>query len=96
VGIVDDRATENLIQLYLLLEHGRVTQARFRTLGCSACIAASSMLTVLVSGLTLDQAAELKQDTILSALDGLPRGKEHCAALAVQALRAALADATLR
>jgi NifU-like protein involved in Fe-S cluster formation len=90
VGTVDDAATENLITIYLRVEAGRVTAARFRTFGCSACIAASSILTELVQGRGLAEAAAIDAATILRELDGLPPTKTHCAALAALALARAL------
>jgi nitrogen fixation NifU-like protein len=92
VGIVDDRATENLITIYVRVQAGRIAAARFRTFGCSACIAASSVTTELARGRTMAQAERIDAASVLEALDGLPSGKEHCAALAAQALAAALAD----
>lgn len=91
-GEVDDRATENYLSVYLLVQAGRVKTARFRTLGCSACIAASSALTELATGRALTEAAGIDAAAILQALDGLPAAKHHCAELAAQALAAALAD----
>jgi len=92
VGRVDDRETENLVAIYLRIEEGRVVAARFRTLGCSACIAASSMVTVLAQGRTLHDASTITAEAILEALDGLPPAKRHCATLTAQALAAALAS----
>lgn len=92
VGVVDDRQTENFITIYLRVEAGTIVAARFRTFGCSACIAASSMVTGLAHGMTQKQAAQIDTGAVLRALDGLPPGKEHCAALAAQALAGALAD----
>src|SRR5439155_22900452 len=68
VGRVDDRETENLVAIYLRIEEGRVVAARFRTLGCSACIAASSMVTVLAQGRTLHDASTITAEAILEAL----------------------------
>lgn len=90
VGAVDDRATENLITIYLRIEAGRVAAARFRTFGCSACIAASSAATELATGRTLAQAGAIDAQALLTALDGLPDDKRHCANLAAQALAQAL------
>ena len=94
VGRVDDRATDTLIQIYLKLDGPRVATARFRTLGCSACIGASSVATELVAGRPLAQALGVDARAILAALGGLPPDKECCADLAARALQEALAMAT--
>ena len=75
---------------------GRVTEVRFRTFGCTAAIAAASVLTELVSGTTADTAAQLEPMDILQALGGLPERKEACALMAIGALRAALIDARVK
>ena len=94
IGTVDDHATENLITIYLRIESGRIAAARFRTFGCSACIAASSMATELVSNRTLAEASMIDTEALLLALDGLPETKRHCAELTAQALAAALGSYT--
>lgn len=73
-----------------------IAEARFRTFGCTAAIAAASVLTELVTGATKDAAARLGPADILSALGGLPERKEACALMAVGALRAALIDARVK
>ena len=92
VGAVDDLTTENYISFSLLIEAGRVVAARFRTFGCSACVAASSAVTQLVEGKSLDEARAVDAEAVLEALDGLPPSKRHCAELAARALAAALAN----
>jgi nitrogen fixation NifU-like protein len=92
IGMVDDRLTENFISIYLLIENERIEAARFRTFGCSACIAASSMVTVLAEGKTLAEARAIDAAACLAGLDGLPEGKRHCAELATRALATALAS----
>jgi nitrogen fixation protein NifU and related proteins len=96
VGQVDDRTTDNLITIYLKVDAGRVVLARFRTFGCSACIAASSVVTELAQGMALPDIGRVDSAAILDALDGLPAGKEHCAELAAEALRLAAKDAAVR
>ena len=91
-GAVDDRATENFVSFYLRVEDGRVTAARFRTFGCSACIAASSAGTELARGRPIEALRSVDVRAILNALDGLPADKLHCAELAAQALAAAAED----
>jgi nitrogen fixation NifU-like protein len=93
VGRIDDRATDNLITIYLKLEHGRVSDARFRTFGCSACVAASSIATELVRGRSVEGAEIVDAALISAALGGLPSGKKHCAELVARALGEALAMA---
>jgi nitrogen fixation NifU-like protein len=89
IGTVDDVETENLIIIYVRVERDRVVAVSFRALACSACIAASSMATVLLSGHGLTDSP-LSTDRLLEALGGLPDAKRHCAALAVQAANLAL------
>lgn len=90
IGVMDDRETENLISIYLRIEAGTITAAGFRTFGCSACIAASSVTTELATGRSLAEARTADAAAVLAALDGLPEGKQHCARLAAEALAAAL------
>ena len=86
-GRVDDRATETTITLYLKLSSGDVSHATFRTFGCSACIAASSIATELLIGRGVQPptAEEIDQ-----ALGGLPDDKRYCAELVARAAREAL------
>ena len=90
VGRVDDRATDNLITIYVKLADSRVAVARFRTFGCSACIAASSIATELARGSPVAEVAQVDAMAILHALGGLPPDKQHCADLAARALRQAV------
>jgi len=78
------------------VDGGRVAEIRFRTFGCTAAIAAASVLTELAGGLPVDEAARLEPADILNALGGLPRRKEPCALMAIGALRGALIDARVR
>jgi nitrogen fixation protein NifU and related proteins len=86
VGRVDDQATDTLITLYVKLERGRVVRATFRTFGCSACIAASSVTTELLLGRAEAPTAE----QIDAALGGLPSDKRYCAELVAETARRAL------
>jgi NifU-like protein involved in Fe-S cluster formation len=87
-GHVDDPATETTVTLYVKLEAGIVGRASFRTFGCSACIAASSIATELLVG----RSAPVTADQIDRALGGLPDDKRYCAELVARATRHALAD----
>jgi nitrogen fixation NifU-like protein len=88
-GLVDDPARETTIRLYLKLHGDRVERATFRTFGCSACIAASSMATELLLG----RADPISADELDTALGGLPADKRYCAELVAEATRRALAGA---
>ena len=86
VGRVDDAETDTMVQIFVKLEAGRVARATFRTFGCSACIAASSIATELLVGrATPPSAAEVDV-----ALGGLPADKRYCAELVVEAAKRAL------
>ena len=80
----------------LRVREGRIVDLRFRTFGCTAAIAAASVLTELAGALPVDEAARLEPADILNALGGLPRRKEACALMAIGALRGALIDARVR
>ncbi len=87
VGRVDDAATDTMVQIFVGFDAaGLVTRATFRTFGCSACIAASSIVTELLVGRTAaPSATELE-----AALGGLPEDKRYCAELVAEAARRAL------
>ncbi len=74
------------------IEDGRVVAARFTAQGCGGAIAALSLTTELIEGVTLDAARQLDRDAIADAAGGFPTSKVHCAVLAADALRLALAD----
>ena len=86
VGRVDDATTDTMVQIFVKLAAGRVTRASFRTFGCSACIAASSITTELLIG----RDAALTAEEVDAALGGLPPDKRYCAELVAEASRRAL------
>jgi nitrogen fixation NifU-like protein len=92
VAEVGNPACGDLMKLYLKIENGTITDAKFKTFGCSAAIAASSMTTELIIGKSVDEASRLSNEAVAEALGGLPPTKRHCSVLAEDALRAALED----
>jgi len=80
------------MRLSLRIKNGRIVDARFRTVGCGAAIASSSMATELIKGRTLEEARLFSNQEVVAALGGLPPAKVQCSLLAAQALRAALED----
>lgn len=86
VGRVDDAETETTIMIYLRVQHGRVMEARHRTFGCSACVAAASLATERAIGQTVEALLEADALALDAALGGLPPAKRFCAELAVEAL----------
>ena len=80
------------IELYLRIEGGKVSDARFLTDGCMHTVACGSALTGLVKGMELDQAAKVGFLEVEEAVGGLPEDHRHCASLAAQALEEAIAD----
>lgn len=77
----------DLMTFYLRIEDERIQKITFTTDGCDATVASGEMLASLVSGLALDEAAQVTPNDLLAALDGLPPHHVHCAALAVRTLR---------
>jgi nitrogen fixation protein NifU and related proteins len=80
----------DVLQLMLKISDGRITQARFKTFGCEAAIAASSLLTEMIQGKALTDVQDITPEMITAALGGLPRVKLHAASLAEEALKEAL------
>ena len=91
VGEAGNPVCGDRMRLYLKVEDGRVAEARFQTFGCSVAIAASSMLTEIVTGRPVSELADLRNSDIVDALGGLPPAKVTCSVLAEEALKSALA-----
>jgi nitrogen fixation NifU-like protein len=92
VGEVGNPACGDMMRLYLKIEEGLVLDAKFRTFGCGAAIASSSMLTEMIKGKTVDEARAITNQQVAEALDGLPAVKIHCSVMAEQAVKSALDD----
>ncbi len=92
VGNVGNIICGDIMRLYIKVEDNRIVDAKFKTLGCGAAIATSSMVTDLVKGKTLDEALQISNKAVAEALGGLPKIKMHCSVLAEEALRAAIED----
>lgn len=80
------------MKLMLRIENDAIAEARFQTRGCPAAIATSSMATVVLTDMKIDEAAGLKRQDFVDAVGGLPKAKIHCSVLAAAALKKALAD----
>jgi nitrogen fixation protein NifU and related proteins len=80
----------DLLHLYLKVAGGKIVEASFKVQGCPPSIAAGSALTEMITNLTIEEALSLTPQDITRALEYLPRNKEHCSVLAIDALRAAL------
>jgi nitrogen fixation NifU-like protein len=92
-GVVGDlRDGPTQIAIAIRVEDGRIAAARFRTFGCSAAIAASSMATTLIAGQALAEAAALTAEQITTALGGLPPERAYAPAMAAAAVQGAIAD----
>ena len=92
VGEVGNAVCGDIMKMYLKIENGVVEDCSFKTFGCGAAIATSSMATELIKGKPLDDVLKLTNKAVINALDGLPPAKVHCSVLAEQAVRAAVAD----
>ena len=92
IGNVGNPICGDIMRLYIKVEDGKIVDASFKTFGCGAAIATSSMVTDLVKGKTLDEALQISNKAVAEALGGLPKIKMHCSVLAEEALRAAIED----
>ena len=93
VGVVGNAKCGDIMKMYLKIdENDVITDCKFKTFGCGAAIATSSMATELVKGRTVGEALQLTNSAVVEALDGLPAVKVHCSVLAEEAIKSALAD----
>ncbi len=92
VGQVGNAKCGDIMKMYLKIEDGIITDAKFKTFGCGAAVATSSMATELIIGKTIKEAENITNKAVMEALDGLPPAKVHCSVLAEEAIAAALSD----
>lgn len=92
VGKVGNPVCGDIMELSIKVKDGTIEDAKFRTFGCGAAIATSSMVTELVKGKTVEEALEISNKAVVEALGGLPPVKMHCSVLAEQALKSAIED----
>jgi len=92
IGDVGNPVCGDIMRMYIKVEDGRIIDAKFKTFGCGAAIATSSMATELVKGKTIEEALELTNKAVAEALGGLPPVKMHCSVLAEEALHKAIDD----
>lgn len=92
VGEVGNAKCGDIMRIYLDVKDNIIKDVKFKTFGCGAAIATSSMVTELVMGKTLEEALKISNDAVAEALDGLPPAKMHCSNLAADALHEAIKD----
>jgi nitrogen fixation NifU-like protein len=92
VGKVGNPADGDLVHIYIRVKDDILTDVKFKTMGCAAAIATSSMVTEMAKGMTLKQALEMTREEVAEALDGLPPGKMECSNLGADALHQAIRE----
>lgn len=91
VGKVGNPACGDIMKVYIQVENGIITDAKFQTFGCAAAIASSSVATRMIIGKTLEEAVKIKNQDVIKELGGeMPANKIHCSILAEEAIRAAV------
>ena len=92
VGEVGNARCGDIMKMYLKIDGDTITDVKFKTFGCGAAVATSSMATEMVKGKSIYEALEVTNKAVMEALDGLPPVKVHCSLLAEEAIHAALWD----
>lgn len=92
VGEVGNVKCGDIMRIYIKVNNEHIEDIKFKTFGCGSAIAASSMATVLIKGMTIEDALKVTNKQVVDALGGLPAVKIHCSVLAEQALKAAIYD----
>jgi len=92
VGEVGNAKCGDIMKIFLKIEDDIITDVSFKTFGCGAAVATSSMATEMIKGKTISEALNLTNKALVEALDGLPSEKIHCSVLAEQAIKAAITD----
>lgn len=92
IGEVGNAKCGDIMRVYLKIKDNIIQDVKFKTFGCGAAVATSSIATELIKGKTLEEALTLSNKAVVEALDGLPPVKLHCSVLAEEAVKAAIAD----
>ncbi|MFH1361379.1 MAG: Fe-S cluster assembly scaffold protein NifU [bacterium] len=92
VGTVGNPTCGDIMEMYIKVKDNVIVDAKFKTFGCGAAIATSSMITELVKGKTIEEALKVTNKMVIEALDGLPSVKVHCSVLGEDAMKSAIDD----
>ena len=92
VGEVGNAKCGDIMKIFMKIENNVIGDVRFKTFGCGAAVATSSMITEMVKGKTIQEALSVTNRAVTEALDGLPSEKIHCSVLAEQGIKAAISD----
>lgn len=92
IGEVGNAKCGDIMKIYMKIEDDIIKDVKFKTFGCGAAVATSSMATEMVKGKSIDEALELTNKAVMEALDGLPPAKIHCSVLAEEAIHSAIED----
>jgi len=90
IGHVGNPVCGDIMELYIKVKDGIIIDAKFKTFGCGAAIATSSIVTEMVKGKRIEEALKISNKAVAEALDGLPAAKMHCSVLAEDALKSAI------
>jgi len=92
VGTVGNPACGDIMKIFIKVENDVIVDIKFKTFGCGAAIASSSVATEMIKGKTIDEALKITNKMVVEALGGLPKEKLHCSVLAEEALKTAIED----
>ena len=92
VGEVGNAKCGDIMRMYIKVDNGVITDVKFKTFGCGAAVATSSIATEMIKGKKLEDALKLTNKAVVEALDGLPPAKLHCSVLAEEAVKSAVKD----
>lgn len=92
IGEVGNAKCGDIMKMYIKVKDGFISDVKFRTFGCGAAVATSSMATEMIKGKSIDEALKLTNKAVVEALEGLPDSKLHCSVLAEQAMKSAISD----
>ncbi len=92
IGEVGNAKCGDIMKMYIKVKDGIITDVKFKTFGCGAAVATSSIATEMIKGKSIDDALKLTNKAVVEALEGLPPQKLHCSVLAEQAIKSALSD----
>ncbi len=92
VGTVGNPVCGDVMAFYIKVDNGHLSDVKFKTFGCGAAIAVSSMVSEMAKGMSLEEAKQLNRNRVADELDGLPPNKMHCSNLGAEALHKAIED----